>query len=362
MILFWYVFRELVKYVIATLFLCVFLFLLFDFIHKTTRYIPRYNPTTELLVRSYIYQLPTLFLQAIPISSLLGSVICMVLLGRTNELTAMRAAGVGPFRLGLPVLVSGCFLSFLCILLGESVVPKTSRKLHFVQEVLIERSSDLETGEGFRWVKTASGFFSFKEYDPITSMLTEVRLIELGDGFRPKTNLDARLATFRPGFGDWLLEDIRVSYFWPKGLISFSEKKDLLPVKLPFDPAKLVKERRTSSELASSELIDNIRRGQNSGTDILGYRLELYNKIAFYFAPLIVCLISLKFGYKSERVMETAKSILIAVSIGMSYWFISSASRSLGARGILNPIVASWSANFIVLSVSVANILHQRRQ
>ncbi len=361
MILFFYIWRELLKYILGTLLLCVFLFVLFDFMHKTTRYIPRYNPSSNLLIQSYIYQAPSLILQALPISSLLGSVICMVLLSRTNEVTAIRAAGVGPFYLASPVIVSGMVLCFVSVLFGELVIPMTSRRLHYVQEVLIERSSDVEGAEGFRWIKTEGGFFTFKDFDAITSMLTDVRVIEVGDGFRPKRNLDARVATFRPGVGDWLLEDIRISYFWPKGAVSFSDVKDFMVLRLPFEPSKLIKERRSPSELSSLELLDSINKGSRSGLDIVNFRLELYQKIAFYFAPLIVCLISLKFGYKSERVMETAKSVLVAVSIGMSYWFIASAGKALASRGLVPPMVGAWAANLIVFTFSVLNLLKERR-
>ena len=110
MLLFSYVLRELFKYILGTLILCVFLFLLFDFLHKTTRYIPRFNPSSELLLKAYLYQVPSLLFQAIPIASLLGSVICMLLLSRTNELTAMRAAGVGPFGLSAPIIFGGILL------------------------------------------------------------------------------------------------------------------------------------------------------------------------------------------------------------------------------------------------------------
>ena len=82
MILFFYVLKDFVKYVIGTLLLVVFLFLLFDFIHKTTRYIPRYNPDTNLLIKYYIYFIPNLIAQALPIASLLASVVTMVLLSR----------------------------------------------------------------------------------------------------------------------------------------------------------------------------------------------------------------------------------------------------------------------------------------
>ena len=74
MTLFLYVLRDFLKFVFGALLLCVFLFLLFDFIHKTTRYIPRYNPATADLVEFYFYQIPSLVNQALPIASLLASV------------------------------------------------------------------------------------------------------------------------------------------------------------------------------------------------------------------------------------------------------------------------------------------------
>ena len=64
------------------------------------------------LLPSYIFQI-LLLVQSIPIASLLASVITMVLLSRTNEVTAMRAVGMGPLRVGMPVALGGglCLLS-----------------------------------------------------------------------------------------------------------------------------------------------------------------------------------------------------------------------------------------------------------
>ena len=362
MTLFLYVLRDFFKYVFATLFLCIFLFLLFDFIHKTTRYIPKYNPTTEQLIKVYIYQLPNLVAQALPISALLASVITMVLLSRTNEVTAMRAVGMGPFQIGLPVVIGGIVLCFLSIAVGEGIMPRSAQKLHFIEEVLIERGSETQIAEGARWVKSSNVLYNFREYDPLTNVMTVVRVIETGENFRPKRSLEARLATYRPEFDDWLLEDVKILYFWPKGTLSYTEQKEILPVKIPVEPTKLKKERRLPHELASRELIELIRKGTSSGIDVQSYRVDFHRKLAFYFAPFVVCLIGLKFGYRSERTMETAKGVLLAVAIGMSYWFILDAARVLAKRGVLQPIPAAWSANVVILSVSIFNIFQQRKK
>ncbi len=362
MTLFFYVLRDYVRYVLGTLLLCVFLFLLFDFIHKTTRYIPRYNPDTGLLIKYYIYSLPSLVIQALPISSLLASVITMVLLSRTNEITAMRAAGMGPFRVGVPIIAGGVALCVLSVFLGEYILPRWAEKMHFIQEVLIERGSETQIAEGARWVKDENVLYNFRDYDPITNVMTGVRVIETGDNFRPKKSLEARLATYRPESSDWLLEDVKILFFWPKGTLSYTERKDVMPVKIPVEPVKLKKERRQPNELASTELVDIISKGVSSGVDILSYRVELHTKLAFHFAPLVVCLIGLRFGYRSERTMETARGVMLAIAVGMSYWFFLNAARALAKRGLLHPIPASWSADVILLAYSFINLWLLRRK
>ena len=111
MTLFFYVLKDYFKYVLGTLSLTVFLFMMFDFIHKTTGYIPKYQPSF-LIAKLYFFQIPSLLVQSIPIASLLASVITMVLLSRTNEVTAMRAVGMGPLRVGMPVALGWSFVFY----------------------------------------------------------------------------------------------------------------------------------------------------------------------------------------------------------------------------------------------------------
>ncbi|MFW7378049.1 MAG: LPS export ABC transporter permease LptG [Oligoflexus sp.] len=361
MTLFLYVLRDFFKYVFGTLALVVFLFVLFDFIHKTTRYIPRYNPETALLIKYYVYQLPNLILQALPIASLLASVVCMVLLSRTNEVTAMRAAGMGPLRIGAPIAVGGLTLCFISIVLGEWILPKSASRMHYVQEVEIEKGSDDQLAEGARWVRSASNLYHFKEFDPLANRLTQVRMIEVGPSFRPKRIIDAPSASYQDESGEWILGEARITYFWPNGTVSYTEKKSDLVIDIPAEPQKLKRDRRLPNELSLNELQEIIGRGAASGADILSYKVDMQVKLAFHFASFVVSLIGLKFGYKSERSMETAKGILLAIAIGVSYWFILNSGRALSKRGSLPPWVGAWSANVIIFVISWISIVRAKK-
>jgi lipopolysaccharide export system permease protein len=143
--------------------------------------------------------------------------------------------------------------------------------------------------------------------------------------------------------------------------MSHFESIDQLRIKLPLDPTKMQGDRRDPSELSLAELSDFIARGVSSGIDVLSYRVDYHSKGAFYFASFVVSLIGLKFGYRSERSMETARSILLAIGLGISYWVILSAGRALGNRGSLPPWFSAWMANFIIIGISWVSILRARR-
>lgn len=361
MILFLYVLKDFLRFVLGALILCVFLFLLFDFIHKTTRYIPKYNPETSQIVKLYILMIPNLLIQALPIASLLSSVICMVLLSRTNEVTAMRAAGMGPLRIGAPIAAGGFLLSMASFFIGEFILPETARRVHYLQEVIIEKGSETQLAEGARWIRQNQKLFNFRDFDPLTNTMRKVKMIETGEDFRPKKSIEAELGIYREESRDWMLSDAKILYFWPNGTISFSEKVDSMPMVIPLEPKKLKRERRLPNELSILELIEIVSKGSSSGMDVLSYQVDMHVKLAFHFASLIVCLIGLKFGYKSERSVETAKGVLLAIAIGISYWFILNAGRALGKRGSLTPFLAAWAANFIILGISWVSIVRARK-
>lgn len=361
MILFLYVLRDFFKYVIGTIVLSLFLFVLFDFIHKSTKYLARYNPETKHLVQFYIYQIPNLIIQSFPIAALLASVIAMVLLSRTNEITAMRAAGMGPMRVGLPIAAGGLILSLLSVVIGEFVLPYTSKKMHYVQSVLMEKQSENHIAEGARWIRGGDLLYNFKDYDPMSKRMIGVKVLLVGNSFRPKRIVEGKEALYRNGQNDWALKDVRILYFWPSGTVSYSEKRDEYILSIPVKPEKLKKERRLPNELSVQELKGIVKQGEVSGVDVLAYKVDMQMKFAFHFSSFVVCLIGLKFGYKSERSVETARGVILAIAIGISYWFILNAGVALGKRGTLPPIVSAWLANIIIFVVAMTSILKTRK-
>lgn len=361
MILFFYVIKDFFKFVFGVLVLSTFLFILFDFIHKSTKYLSRYNPETSHLVSYYLYQVPNLFVQGLPISALLAGVICMVLLNRTNEITAMRAAGMGPVRIAMPIAVGGALLCLCSYLIGEFVLPKTAIRSHYIQNVLIEKNKDFQIAEGARWVRDGRVLLSFADYNREKKQILGVRIIQTGKSFKPRRTIEAKNASYIAEKDEWLLKEVKILYFWPNGTLSYSETRDSFSSSFPLEPDKLKKESRLPNEMSIRELREVIRQGEVSGSDVLHLEVDSAVKFAFHFASFVLSLIGIKFAYASERNMETARGILLAIGVGVSYWFILNAGRALGKRGTLHPYLAAWMANIIILVLGVFPLVRGRK-
>jgi lipopolysaccharide export system permease protein len=351
MIIFRYILGEYTKYVIGTIALTVFLFVLFDFIHKSSKEFAERPPASRDVIEFYVYQIPAQAVQAAPIAGLLASVVAMILLNRTNEVTALRAVGMGPRQIAAPLAVGGLVLSSLSFLLSETVVPRFANKVHFIQEVRMRGGKEEAANSQGKWQRFGQNLYSYRDYDPIAETVSGVQVIEVKPNFRPVSALHGDFARFDRESGQWTVYGLKELTFRRTGLLEHIEYRGTEVFDLPLDPRKLRRDRRKPSELSFFELNELLERGEQSGADILPFRVELHGKFAYPLSAFVVSLIGVRFGFTSERTTETAKGVLWAFFLGISYWIVLSAARALGLQGHIHPMLGAWLPNFVVLAV-----------
>ena len=361
MILFLYVLKEYFRYVVGTVVLCVFLFILFDFMHKTSRDFAEFRPSGIAIAHFYIYQIPFQIVQALPIASLLASVIAMALLSRGNEVTVMRAVGMSPLGIGMPLLAGGAFLSIISFFAGEYVIPRSASRMHHVYDVVIRGQSDVEVGRGLRWIRDKSRFVNFREFNAKAGSVSMLKILEVSEKFRPKTVTKAESAIYSAEQGNWKLLHVSIADFYDDGSLRGERKAESVLAFLPIEPNKLRKERRRPDEMAIDELGELVDQGERSGKDVVNEKIALYTKWAYPLAAALVSLMGLRFGYRSERSNETVRNVLLAFLTGLSYWFVLSAARALGSRGDIGALSAAWMANVFISIIIAIQIWSIRR-
>lgn len=101
---------------------------LFDFIISFGINLPDFT-------RLCAYMVPNLFLFAIPMASMLGVILCFTRMGNDNELIALKAAGIGLYRMLPPVIFFAVCTSLLTGYFSTTLIPSgtTAMKKLFFQ-------------------------------------------------------------------------------------------------------------------------------------------------------------------------------------------------------------------------------------
>jgi len=122
--------RYLLRELLVPLGYCLGGFLIFYVAFDLIFQINRFQEAHLLLVdvvKYYVVTLPELLVaQVIPVSLLLAVLYALTNHSRYNELTAMRAAGVGFGRLSLPYLATGLVLGVAVFAINELWVPQSA--------------------------------------------------------------------------------------------------------------------------------------------------------------------------------------------------------------------------------------------
>src|SRR5262245_12298588 len=79
------------------------------------------------VARLLLLKVPWLVVWAAPVAMLFASALAVNRMGRDNEVTCMRAAGLSLRRIFAPIVAAGLAVSVLSFIVGERVVPLAER-------------------------------------------------------------------------------------------------------------------------------------------------------------------------------------------------------------------------------------------
>lgn len=362
MILTRYILREFFRIASGAITLCVFFFVLFDFIQKAAGYLGKYNPSARLLSEYYLMQMPFEMYQTLPIASLIAAIVVIMLLTRSGETIAMSASGMSPLRIILPITMGAFFVTLFAFFLSELVIPYTSKRSHYIKQVAIE-GENVGLSEGAYWLRSPEYIVNFKSFNAYSQTLEGVKLLKLSeDNFTPLNVVQAKRALYVADSNSWLLSRVHSFQFDKnKNFISASEIPFMV-VELPIQPKSLIVDRRLPFELSFSEINTLLMTGQQKNGDLLSYRIAWYVKLAYPFSSFLLSFLAVRFVYRFERTRETLRGLFLILAFAISYWFVLSVSKALCSAGRWHPFFAGWSANIWLSLVIFSQFFSLKRK
>jgi lipopolysaccharide export system permease protein len=308
--------------------------------------------------------MPSFLAVVLPIALLISLLFTLGKLHRSNELTAMRAAGVGFLRLTAPVWVVGVFCCGLSWWLNTSVVPWSVERSRSLKEELKFRN-DAKTLPPDRNGATPpfaldnqrdGRMWSFNRFSQFTRRGYGVEVNELDAQRRETRRLVAAEAWFDRDRGGWVFKDGRVFSFEPEqGSVEtstpFSER--FIP-EFGERPELMVLLGKRANDLSLFELrqVMAYYAAQNYPDKAVDYAVRYHGLIAYTLGPLIVIAIAIPFAVAGVRV-NPAVGVSKSIGLFFLYYILENFATTLATRQVLTPEAAAWIPNAAMAGLAV---------
>jgi lipopolysaccharide export system permease protein len=325
----------------------------------------------------YAVTLPEILVTVvIPVSFLLALLYALTNHSRYHELTAMRTAGVGLWRLSLPYFGVALFLGLAVLAMNELLVPPSADRAEEIKQrhdpnpasrVWISKLNFHNEAEGRAW--------SIDKYNRATSeMIFAVISFDQPDGSFRCIKAERGIYTNR----QWVLSNVE-GWIQTNGQWELSDVEDwlahtasptktnrpagqkslaVLALSLSETPAWI----RSELKVRALRPEDAARKPQLSIREILDYlrlhprlskaqRAKLMTqfqcRLAEPFTCLAVVLIALPFGARAGR-HNVFAGVASSLFICFGYFILQRIAMGLGVAGTLSPYLAAWLPNLLL--------------
>jgi len=310
--------------------------------------------------RYYWLRLPELLATVGPVALLLACLYSLANHARHQEITAIRAAGVGLWRVALPYLASGAALGAGLFLINEFLAPEASLRA----EEMLAASSGRAGAEGRgRWRRNLTflneadrRLWNIGLYDRQTGRMWAV-MFDWIDPEGARRRVAAAEGVYTNGV--WVFHDVKELFYEPGPPPQWvrSETNRLAMPELTETPESIESEIMFADSASLREAVG----ARMSLRQILNYRrfhprlkpqayarlmTQFHGRIAEPWTCVIVALAAIPFAVGGGR-RNVFVGVAAAVFLVFGYFVLTRLSMGLGAGGYLPPWLAAWAPNAI---------------
>jgi lipopolysaccharide export system permease protein len=308
--------------------------------------------------------MPSFLSVVLPLALLVSLLYTLGKLHRANELTAMRAAGVGFLRLTAPVWVVGVLCCGISWWLNTEIVPWSVERSRALKDTLQFRRDSSQALAPDRIGATDSVAFDnaragrmwfFNRYSRFTQRGYGVSVSELDARRRETMRLVAAQAWRTAQATGWVFRDGRELTFNVETgeLIGSQPFREKILERYDEDPSLMLLIDRRPVDLSLHELSEIIayHEGEHD-VKAVPYAVRFFGLIANTFGPLIVIAIAIPFAVTGVRV-NPAVGVSKSIGLFFLYYLLANIAASLATKQLVDPVMAAWLPNLGMLLLAL---------
>jgi lipopolysaccharide export system permease protein len=342
-----YVIREWLFYFAILLVAFCGIYVIFDFFQILGDVI-RNHISMGVVFDYYRYLAPQVLYLMFPLSILVATLVSLGLLTKSNEMTAVRSAGISLYRIAAPILIAAMLSSAAMFALEDEYLPETNQQQDALRNQIKGKPAQTYLRPDRQWIFGLSDrIYNYRFFDADKNVFANLSVFELDPkDFRLKKRIYAERAVWEPPMNAWVLEqgwvrDLaggRVTAYTPFSVQTFPELSEA--------PSYFKKEVKPSAQMNVLELRRYIKELSQSGFDVVRLTVQLYSKFSYPLMALVVAIIGIPFAFTTGRKGAIA-GIAASIGIAILYWASSSLFEAMGNLSMLPPALAAWSPDIL---------------
>ncbi len=349
--------RYIIKSLIASYIICVFLVLCFYIIIDMFTNFDKFDDYRQsleknsqvkdislwtLMLTYYFYQIPVIFYNLAPIATVMSGMFTLTRMSRCNELIPLKASGVSMYRLLSPFLIFACIIAISMITMHEYVITEIADNLETLQHMRYST----------RWQKNMilhtdmqGNIFYIRTYYSNKQILEEVRVVipYSMEKFQPKFVIKAKIGSWTKYRGEQavLLKDGTITEYLSNGEIkdqSISIQKEGYILLTDMSDIALTQPDRKNLD---KHKILRLWQILEKNPDLVSIQLTLHLRFSLPLSNILLILLGLPLILGRETRNFFLGTGICAILCGVFYGtYICCAN--LGFKEILTPIFAAW--------------------
>jgi LPS export ABC transporter permease LptF/LPS export ABC transporter permease LptG len=323
------------------------IYIIFDFFQLLGDMV-RNHASAGVVLDYYRFLLPQVIYLMLPLSILVATLVNFGLLTKSNQITAIKAAGVSLYRISVPVLLVAIVLSIGMFFLSDDFLPETNQQQDALRNQIKGKPPQTFYRPERQWIFGQSDrIYNYRFFDPDKNVFADLACFEFDpQSFHLTRRIYAARAFWEPPIRGWVLENgwvrdlagDRVDKYLPFSVATFTEITE--------EPAYFKKEVRPSEQMSALELRRYISDLSQSGFDVVRLSVQFYRKFSYPLIAFVVTLIGIPFSFTTGS-KGALSGVALSIGIAILYWSISSLFEAMGDLSQLPPVVAAWSPDVL---------------
>jgi len=318
------------------------LFSLLDFVEQL-RDVGRGHYRLVDALLNVVLGMPAELLQLTPVSALLGCLLALGSLAASQELTAMRAAGISErriigwvFKLGVPIMLA-------LFMVAQFVVPPASRLALAQRSARLAPADAVRIGDGY-W---AHGKDSYLNVGHFTGGGTpqDISVYRFADDGSLVGYLHAQRAKVRAD-GTWLMSDVLKKRFESDAV--HTDHLPSLTWHSFLRPAQVQLLTLPPQGMAPLALWQYVADLHAQGQSAARYEQELWRQISIPLSTAAMVLIAAPFVFGPMRAHSTGQRITVGAAIGIVFTLVQQIVDYLGVLLNFNPALTVLAPSLLL--------------